>query len=325
MTHLHVPAGRSFATFFLLLLGGIAFSQDQVPVGKLPLAKLQKLADSGDPAAETELGLRYRLGDDVEKDPAKAVQWFAKAARQGYAKAYFNLGAAYYNGDGVPVNDETSCVWFLLAADAGDPKGQEALDRVRQEGPSRRITDCEVLAATAYVNGSLIKTDYGKAMQWYSTAAKAGNGMACERVAYLYDRGLGTPVDKQESFLWLKKSVDLGYDPAMFELGRAYELGISISQNLNEAKKLYEQAAGYGQRDALAALGHMYEDGRGVKADNQKAFAYYLVAAQDGDADSKKKADELAAKLTPKQIAAAKQDAAKLYFHSAHPLALIKK
>ena len=68
--------------------------------------------------------MRYRVGDDVDKDPAKAVPWFLRAAKQGYAKAYFNLGAAYYNGDGVAVNDQDACVWFSLSADAGDQRGE---------------------------------------------------------------------------------------------------------------------------------------------------------------------------------------------------------
>src|SRR5579862_7941221 len=115
-------------------------AQDSASVSKLPITKLEALAESGDPAAENELGIRYRLGTDVDKDPGKAVFWFLKAAKQGYAKAYFNLGAAYYNGDGVNVNDEDSCVWFLLSADAGDQRAEEAVARTRQEFTTLQMT-----------------------------------------------------------------------------------------------------------------------------------------------------------------------------------------
>ena len=131
-----------------MCLPTLLFAQSSTPVVRLPIADLQKQAQAGDPAAQNELGLRYRLGTDVEKDPAKAIPWFLKAARQGYAKAYFNLGAAYYNGDGVNVNDQDSCVWFMLAADAGDPRGQEAVDRMRRETPPRMVTECVVLTAS---------------------------------------------------------------------------------------------------------------------------------------------------------------------------------
>jgi hypothetical protein len=300
-------------------------AQTPTAVGKLPIAELQKQADAGDPAAQNELGLRYRLGTDVEKDPAKAVPWFLKAARQGYPKAYFNLGAAYFNGDGVRVSDQNSCVWFMLAADAGDARGEEAVERVRQEGPPRQLVDCEVLTATAYLNGTTIKQNYSKAMEWYVKAARAGDGLACDRIAYLYDRGLGVPQDKQQSFDWLKKGADLNYDVSLFELGRAYERGVPVPQDLNKARTLYEQAAAYGQPNALTALGSMYAEGRGVKADNQKAFTYYILASHYGDAEGETKADDLATKLSEKQIAAAKKDAVKAESNLVHPLVLLKR
>jgi hypothetical protein len=54
----------------------------------------------------------------------------------------------------------------MLAADAGDARGEEAVERVRQEGPPRQLVDCEVLTATAYLNGTTIKQNYSKAMEW---------------------------------------------------------------------------------------------------------------------------------------------------------------
>src|ERR1039457_1725997 len=64
-------------------------------VGGLSIFELTKRAEAGDAVSQNELGIRYRLGADVEKDPAKAIPWFLKAAQQGNAKAYFNqLGRA---------------------------------------------------------------------------------------------------------------------------------------------------------------------------------------------------------------------------------------
>jgi TPR repeat protein len=300
-------------------------AQNATSVGNLPLPELQKLANRGDPAAQNELGLRYRLGSDVEKDPAKAIPWFLKAARQGYAKAYFNLGAAYYNGDGVPRNDQDSCVWFILSADAGDPRGQEAVERTRQEESPRRLMECEVTTGTAYVTGDVIKTDYDKAMKWYLKAANAGDGIACEKIAYLYDRGLGVPQDKKQSFDWLKRSADLGYAVAIFELGRAYEIGDGVRQDVPKAKKLYEQASAYGQPEALIALGTMYAEGHGAKLDREKALTYYIVAANYGNPEGKRLAGELATQLSPKQVSEAKEDAHRFEVSTKRPLVLVPK
>jgi len=38
----------------------------------------------------------YRLGSGVEKDPQEAMDWYRKAAKQGYAPAMLNIAASYY-------------------------------------------------------------------------------------------------------------------------------------------------------------------------------------------------------------------------------------
>jgi len=309
----------------VVLLIASLHAQQTKSVGNLPVAELERLAENGDPAAQNELGVRYRLGNDVEKSPTKAVQWYLKAARQGYSRAYFNLGTAYYNGDGVNVNDSESCVWFTLAADAGDEHGQEALARTRQGFTAPQVADCEVSAATAYLSGNLIKQDYGRALHWYQEAADAKNGLACERLAYMYQRGLGVPPDPQESLKWLKRSADLRYVPAIYELGYMYDKGMGVPRDIVKAKKMYELAAAGGQVEALLALGDMYEQGRGFKQDRQEALAYYFVAAQFGNPDGRALADKLSAQLTPKQVAAAKDASKRIALLSKPPLALVKK
>jgi uncharacterized protein len=309
---------------FLLACSAVLCAQETA-VAKMPLPELQKLAQDGDPAAQNEMGIRYRLGNDVDKDPSKAVGWFLKAAKQGFAKAYFNLGAAYYNGDGVKVNDDDACVWFNLAADAGDQRGEEAMARTKQEFTQTQITRCELLTGTAYQTGERVKQDYGKAMDWYMKAANAKDGLACERVAYMYDRGLGVAANKDESLRWLKRSADLGYLPAVYEMGYMYDKGQGVPEDIGKAKKMYELAAAGGQTEALIALGGMYQEGRGAKQNPQEALAYYLVAADFGSPDGKALANKVSAQLTPKQLSAAHTEAKRIRALSRPPLMLIKK
>jgi uncharacterized protein len=306
------------------LTGVTAFAQSSTKVAKLPIAELQKLADAGDPAAQNELGVRYSLGRDVEKDPAKAIPWYLKAARRGFAKAYFNLGAAYYNGDGVAISDKDSCVWFTLAADAGDPAGQEAVDRVRQDKLAD-VVECQTLTASVYLSSNVIKQNYGLAAKWFTVAANAGDRTACERLAYLYARGLGVPKDKRESLKWLKRSAHLGYPIAMFELARAYDLGDLAPQNIPLACNLYRQAARAGHSDAMLALAEHYSTGKGVPADTRKAYMYYYMASMFGRTEAKSRIDELAAQLPAKQVAAAQKDAVEFVQHGGSPLLVVHK
>jgi TPR repeat protein len=48
--------------------------------------------------AQNNLGNCYYRGNGVAEDYSKAVEWYRKAADQGYAAAQNNLGNCYYNG-----------------------------------------------------------------------------------------------------------------------------------------------------------------------------------------------------------------------------------
>jgi TPR repeat protein len=47
-------------------------------------------AESGTPWAQTNLVIRYILGDGVDPDPAKALFWYLKAAKKGEPSALTN-------------------------------------------------------------------------------------------------------------------------------------------------------------------------------------------------------------------------------------------
>lgn len=43
----------------------------------------------------------YEHADGVSQDSVKAVEWYRKAANQGYSDAQYNFGWMYHNGKGV--------------------------------------------------------------------------------------------------------------------------------------------------------------------------------------------------------------------------------
>jgi TPR repeat protein len=59
------------------------------------IAELKNKAEDGDVQAQLALAKGYHLGEGIEKDEAKAVGWWEKAAEHGDATAQVNLGAAY--------------------------------------------------------------------------------------------------------------------------------------------------------------------------------------------------------------------------------------
>lgn len=316
----------ALASALVFFLGFIcaAPAQSPTPVGKLPIAQLQKLAESGDPAAENELGARYGLGFDVEKDPTLSAEWFHKAAKQGYGRALFNIGAASYNGDAGGARS-TAVYWFLLAEDAGDVTGKEAVAHMQSEMSPTDLNATYVLVGDGYARGVDIKQDYGRAMQWYHKAADAGDATACHRIALFYAHGLGVPQDNVEIIHWLQRGADLGDPVASYDLGRAYEQGSAVPPDPQKAVTLYEGAALYNNAKAMFALGNLYNEGRGVTLDRQKALMWFILAAKYGNPDASKQVAAVSAELKPNQVKKAKEDALRYVSFQKKPLALIAK
>ena len=86
---------------------------------KKKLADLKQDAASGDIKSQLGLARRYLYGDGVDKDDAKAAEWYEKAAKQGVALAQYQLGMMYQKGVGVPRDAAKAEEWLQKAAAQG--------------------------------------------------------------------------------------------------------------------------------------------------------------------------------------------------------------
>ena len=129
----------------------------------VPLQEVRARAESGEDAAELELGLRLLMGRDGVRDVPAGVSWISRAAEKGMPHAEYELGALYAMGVGVPCDAAKAAVWFRRAAIQGYAPAQSAL-------------------GFAYENGSGVPRDAEKAAYWLDKAAASGNGIALEGV-----------------------------------------------------------------------------------------------------------------------------------------------
>jgi TPR repeat protein len=101
-----------------------------------------------------------------------------------------------------------------------------------------------------------------------------------------------------------------GDEFAQRELGNYYYYGVGgVQQNRGEAAEWYRKAANQGDTFSQFALAKMYRDGEGVPLDYALAYKWFNLAAANYDALDYNKSwrDELAAKMTPEQIAEAQR------------------
>jgi TPR repeat protein len=70
----------------------------------------------------------------VERDEAKAVYWFERAARENDVVALQHLGVAYLQGRGVPKDEKKGAEWYERAARLGDKTSQYKLAMCYENG-----------------------------------------------------------------------------------------------------------------------------------------------------------------------------------------------
>lgn len=160
-----------------------AFRRD-LPKGKSSLHKpkypsyplltsfvLQKEANSGDPFAQHELGIRLLLGRGFEADTSQAIYWISKSADQNIPAAKFNLAIMYYNGIGVEWNPFSAYKNFKFAAESGMKESQYAY-------------------GIYFTDNFVVNKDMSKAIAWIKESAEQDYKPAKETLDRLREDGV---------------------------------------------------------------------------------------------------------------------------------------
>ncbi|MBL8537610.1 MAG: SEL1-like repeat protein [Hyphomonadaceae bacterium] len=132
-------------------------------------------------------------------------------------------------------------------------------------------------------------------------AADRGFPMAQYRLAKLYERGEGVPVDLVVARQWTERAAAAGNRRAMHDLGVYFARGEGAPLDEAAAFRWFRQAAELGVADSQYNLGVLYQQGRGVNASAPEALFWFLVAARQGDQDAAARATALEAQLSPMQ------------------------
>jgi len=182
--------------------------------------------------------------------------------------------------------------------------------------PSMKVKDIEALAkkgdaraqhdlGALYARGDRVPQDYSKAFYWFREAALQGVASAQYNLGVLYDRGLGVEKNPLEALLWYLSAAEQGHVAAQYNVGTAYSDGKGVPKNYTEARKWLTKAAEQGLAQASYSLGVINELGLGANADPIEAYAWYKLASRGGESDAEKRLGEVAATLSPAQIAEA--------------------
>jgi len=90
---------------------------------------LEKSAENGFIDAQILLGKKLLIGEGLEKNPLKAVDWFKKAIEQESAEGHFQLAKCYEAGNGIDIDLEQSMYHLEQAAGKGHEDAKRKLQK----------------------------------------------------------------------------------------------------------------------------------------------------------------------------------------------------
>ncbi len=205
----------------------------------LSLSELQTKAESGDPAAQIELGSRYEWGiKGVVENGVEAVKWYRRAAELGNAEAQWRLGTRFEFGQGVYKNYAEAMKWYQLSANQGNTAAQWSVGKLYESGAGVPENDVE-------------------AVRWYRLAAERGNFVAQHSLGFMYKDGKGVPQSAADAAMWFRRAADQGNERSQVELALLYLNGEGVPKSYTEAYFWWNLAAVQGgsfDRDARDRL-----------------------------------------------------------------------
>ncbi|OKO75909.1 hypothetical protein AC630_23725, partial [Bradyrhizobium sp. AS23.2] len=179
-------------------------------------------------------------------------------------------------------------------------------------GPVLRTAAMKGDATAAYeigvrfAEGKGIAANYDEAAKWYDRAAQAGVVPATFRLGTLYEKGLGVKRDADIARRYYTQAAERGNAKAMHNLAVLDADGGGRGANYTSAAQWFRKAADRGVADSQFNLGILYARGIGVEQNLAESYKWFSLAAAQGDADAAGKRDDIAKRLDPQSLAAAK-------------------
>ena len=245
------------------------------------------LAERGDTAALSVLGMLHAEGIGCEKNLVIAVSYLERAAVQGNANAYYYLGDLFTTGKSFEVDINRALANYTLAAEQGIVTAYETMGDIFSEG-------------------KLIARDLARAIELYDKSAAAGiksakeksDALKAKREKFFKYAKEAEYLDPAQCFRNCAISTAMGYVPAMMLLAHLYEVGNGTKKDRKRAFFWYNSALEAGDKDAAYEVGRCYAYGIGTAFDYKRAIENLNIAIEAGHASAKRELDRLVANRT---------------------------
>lgn len=184
--------------------------------------------------------------------------------------------------------------------------GSAGLRKAALDGDARAVYELASRAA----DGPAGTRDAKLALRLFERAAVAGLAPAQFRLGNMFEKGVGAPRDISLARIWYQRAAERGNAKAMHNLAVLSAEGASGKPDYATATTWFAKAAELGVRDSQYNLAVLLGRGLGAPTDLAQSYVWFAVAAAQGDEDAGRKRDEVAQRLKPDELTAAKARAA---------------
>lgn len=189
---------------------------------------LEKAGTHGEGEAYTVLGQQYFTGINVNKDDKKSFECYKKAYELKSPMGTNNLGAYYFRGTGCTKDIKKAISLWKEAVKLGCGFAAKNLYQYYRFGSNTGISEnldreqakyyllqgaklndpvaCVILSYQYYPGGDLFETNPEQAFAYAMRAAEADNADGCQRVAEMYDQGIGVQRNPKEAERYRQKA-----------------------------------------------------------------------------------------------------------------------
>lgn len=206
-------------------------------------------------------------------------------------------------------NAATTDITTRLSPDPDLPDNIKAIENQAFGGSAEAQHD---LAAIYTAGHAGVQQNYGRAIEWFTLAARSGVANARYNLGVLYHQGLGTKQDVTKAISYYNAAAFLGHPEALYNLGIAALAGEGMPQSHAASIMYFTRAANLGLVEAAFNLGRMQEDIVSDATDKDAALNaqstddaifWYKLAADNGHDNAKAALNALASRLGLKQDA----------------------
>ncbi len=164
------------------------------------VSALEGAASAGQPIALWQLGVMYETGAGVEKDPAKAFQYFSRIANENADAPPSSLDADIVAQSFVKIGD-----YFMHGVpDAGIPEDTSRGHTLLMHAATYfGDADAQYRVGMLYLNPDELGMNPLQGARWLSLAARKGHPGAQARLGELLIKGEGIQAQPVEGLMWL--------------------------------------------------------------------------------------------------------------------------